>query len=169
MLYCSLINSHLCYGILIWGYECHRFENIQTLFSKYNAHTEPLFKALDLLTIQDMLDLSTLKFYYRYVHDNLPAYFCSFRIETQETKHNYDTRNRDPSIFWHLLRKWRLSHVFNVWSGGFHGSGYKALVEVARRRKWRITKIIPVFLTLGRIFTTESVVNHNTAFKFNVD
>ena len=43
--------------------------------SKYNAHTEPLFKALDLLRIQDMLDLSTLKFYYMYVHDNLPAYF----------------------------------------------------------------------------------------------
>ena len=42
--------------------------------SKYNAHTEPLFKALD-LKIQDMLDLSTLKFYYMYVHNNLPAYF----------------------------------------------------------------------------------------------
>ena len=42
-----------------------------------------------------MLDLSTLKFYYRYVHDNLPAYFYSFRIVTQWTYHNYDTRNRD--------------------------------------------------------------------------
>ena len=59
------------------------------------AHTEPLFKALDLLKIHDMLDLSTLKFYYRYVHDNLPAYFYSFRIVTQGTHHNYDTRNRD--------------------------------------------------------------------------
>ena len=101
MLYCSLVNSHLSYGILIWGYECHRLEKIQKRMiriitvSKYNTHTEPLFKALDLLKIQDMLDLSTLKFYYRYVHDNLPAYFYSFRILTQGTHHNYDTRNRD--------------------------------------------------------------------------
>ena len=101
MLYCSLVNSHLSYAILIWGYECHRLEKIQKRMiriitvSKYNAHTEPLFKALDLLKIQDMLDLSTLKFYYRYVHDNLPAYFYSFRIVTQGTHHNYDTRNRD--------------------------------------------------------------------------
>ena len=101
MLYCSLVNSHLSYGILIWGYECHRSEKNQKRMiriitvSKYNAHTEPLFQALDLLKIQDMLDLSTLKFYYRYVHDNLPAYLYSFRIVTQGIHHNYDTRNRD--------------------------------------------------------------------------
>ena len=59
--------------------------------------------------------------------------------------------------------------VVITWSGGFHGSGYKALVEVSRRSQWRIIKIIPVFLTLGRIFTTESVVNQNTVFKFYVD
>ena len=57
-----------------------------------HAHTEPLFKAPDLLKIQDMLHLSTLEFYYRYVHDNLPAYFYSFRIVTQVIHHNYDTR-----------------------------------------------------------------------------
>ena len=83
------------------GYECHRLEKIQKRMiriitvSKYNAHTELLFKALDLLKIQVMLDLSNLKFYYRYVHDNLPAYFYSIRIVTQGTNHNYDTRNRD--------------------------------------------------------------------------
>ena len=59
--------------------------------SKYNAHTELLFKALDLLKFKDMLDISTLEFYNRYVHDNLPAYFYSFRIVTQGTHHNYDT------------------------------------------------------------------------------
>ena len=42
-------------------------------------------------------------------------------------------------------------------------------MEVCRRSQWRIVKIIPVFLTRGRIFSTESVVDHNTALKFNVD
>ncbi len=38
--------------------------------SKYNAHTEPLFKTL--LKIDDMLKLNELKFYYKYEHDKLP-------------------------------------------------------------------------------------------------
>ena len=79
MLYCSLVNSHLLYRILVWGYECYRLEKILKRIiriftvSKYNAHTEPLLKALDLLKLKYMLNLSTLKFYYRYLHDNLPA------------------------------------------------------------------------------------------------
>ena len=101
MLYCSLVNSHLSYGILVWGYECHRLEKIQKRIirvitvCKYNAHTEPLFKALDLLKLKDMLNLSTLKFYYRYLHDNLPAYFYSFQITTQGSHHHYNTRHSD--------------------------------------------------------------------------
>ena len=67
MLYSSLVNSHLLYGILVWGCEYHRLEKIQKSIiriitvSKYNDHTEPLFKALDLLKLNDMLNLSTLK------------------------------------------------------------------------------------------------------------
>ena len=101
MLYCSLVNSHILYGILVWGYECHRLEKIQKRIiriitvSKYNAHTEPLFKALDLLKLKDMLNLSSLKFYYRYLHNNLPAYFNSFQITTQGSHHHYNTRHSD--------------------------------------------------------------------------
>ena len=101
MLYCSLVNSHFLYGILVWGYECHRLEKIQKRIiriitvSKYNAHTEPLFKAFDLLKLKDMLNLSSLKFYYRYLHDNSPAYFFSFQITTQGSHHHYNTRHSD--------------------------------------------------------------------------
>ena len=101
MLYCSLVNSHLLYGILVWGYECHRLEKIQKRIiriitvSKYNAHTEPLLKALDLLKLKDMLNLSSLKFYFRYQHDNSPAYFYSFQITTQGSHHHYNTRHSD--------------------------------------------------------------------------
>ena len=56
---------------------------------------EPLFKALDLLKLKDMLNLSSLKFYYRYLHDNLPAYFYSFQITTQGSHHHYNTRHSD--------------------------------------------------------------------------
>ena len=63
--------------------------------SKYNPHTETLFKALDLFRLKYMLNLSTLKFYYRYIHNNLPAYFYSFQITTQGSHHHYNTRHSD--------------------------------------------------------------------------
>ena len=81
ILYCSLVNSNLLYGIWVWGYKCRQLEKIQKRIirkitvSKYNAHTEPLFKALDLLKLKHRLNLSTLKLYYRYLHDNLPLIF----------------------------------------------------------------------------------------------
>ena len=91
MLYCSVVNSHLLYGILVYGYVwCHRLKKIQkhiirlTTVIKYNAHTEPLFKALDILKLKDTLNLNTLKFYYRHQHDNLPAYFYSFQIKRKD-------------------------------------------------------------------------------------
>ena len=61
--------------------------------SKHNSHREPLLGALDLLKLNDMLNLSTLKFYYRYLHDNLPTYFYSFQITTQGPHHHYNTRH----------------------------------------------------------------------------
>ncbi len=43
--------------------------------SKYNAHTKPIFKALKLLNVEDMLKLNELKFYYKYENNKLPKYF----------------------------------------------------------------------------------------------
>ena len=61
------------------------------LRSKYNAHTEPLLKQLELLKLSDPLDLSALKFYFGYLHGSLPRSFYSFNIATQGTQHSQDT------------------------------------------------------------------------------
>ena len=61
--------------------------------SKYNAHSEPLFKRLGLLTITDMLKHNALKFYYKLKNKRVPAYFKNFRILTQEEIHGRNTRH----------------------------------------------------------------------------
>ena len=48
--------------------------------SRYNAHTEPLFKNLNLLKVEDILKLQELKFYFRCIHKNLPAYLLNWPI-----------------------------------------------------------------------------------------
>ena len=99
ILYCSVVNSHLNYAILGWGYACSCLKKMQKRIiriitcSKYNAHTSPLFKSLRILTLDDMLRLNTLKFYYKYLHNELQPYFYSFNIREQGDRHTYDTRN----------------------------------------------------------------------------
>ena len=50
----------------------------------YNAHTEPLFRRLGILKLQDLRSLFELKFYHNHCNNKLPEYFSS-----------YVTRNRD--------------------------------------------------------------------------
>ncbi len=75
MIYNSLILSHINYCIL--GYRCGRITKLQKRIvriiniSKYNAHTKPIFKALRLLKVNDILKLQELKFHYKYYLQNL--------------------------------------------------------------------------------------------------
>ncbi len=72
LLYNSLILSHLNFGILAWGYKCEKLTKLHKrviwiiYLSKYNAHTEPIFKELKLLKLNDILKLQELKFYYKF-------------------------------------------------------------------------------------------------------
>ncbi len=60
-IYNALIPSHLIFGILAWDHQCERIVKLQkkivriTSVSKYNAHTEAIFKSLKLLKITDIL------------------------------------------------------------------------------------------------------------------
>ena len=85
ILYNSLILPHLRYCILSWGFKSDRLFKLQKRYvriitcSKYNAHTEPLLKTLNLLKIEDIMKRKALKLYYRYKQNELPKYLiqCS--------------------------------------------------------------------------------------------
>ena len=97
-LYFSMIHSHLNYGLLAWGFQPNRLFKIQKrairtiTLSKYNAHTEPLFKSSGILKLNDLLNLISIKFYYKLKNEQLPQYFNSFTIEHQNSIHEYPTR-----------------------------------------------------------------------------
>ena len=48
--------------------------------SKYNAHTEPLFKSLNLLKVEDIFKIKILKFYYKYSQKNIISMKCSPKL-----------------------------------------------------------------------------------------
>ena len=45
-----------------------------------------------------MLELSALTFYHTYLNDKLPLYFYSFKIATQGSQHNHNTRHKNCLI-----------------------------------------------------------------------
>ena len=98
MLYNSLILPHITYGIMVWGYQGNRLNKIQNkairiiTSCRYNSHTEPLFKQLNMLKLDDLLKLQELKFYFKFNEGSLLVYLQNWDITTNAHVHNYNTR-----------------------------------------------------------------------------
>ena len=81
LIYNALILSHLNFSLLSWGTNTRRLFKLQKKAvriiakGKYNSHTDPIFKSLNLLKIEDLYKLKMLKFYYKYCNGTLPVYF----------------------------------------------------------------------------------------------
>ena len=112
MLYNTLILPHLNYCVTAWGYQCNRIIKLQkkairtVMISPYNAYTEPFFKNLKLLKIQEILTLQTLKIYNTFRNNKLPYYIQNWPLFQNSNIHNYNTRGANAS------HKNRCSHVF---------------------------------------------------------
>ena len=60
---------------MTWGFKCQIINQLQKrairiiTLSNLNSHTDPLFKKLNLLKMNDMLALQELTFYYKCIHN----------------------------------------------------------------------------------------------------
>jgi len=82
-IYYALFHSHLNYAIEIWS--CTSQSHLQCLFkmqksavrlitnSRYNAHSEPLFKSLEILPLSDLAIFFKLKYMQSYYQKTIPA------------------------------------------------------------------------------------------------
>ena len=83
---------------MVWGYQGNRLNKIQKkairiiTSSRYNSHTEPLFKQLNMLKLEDLLKLQQFKFYFKFNDGSLPVYLQMWDITTNAHIHNYNTR-----------------------------------------------------------------------------
>ena len=74
--------------------------------SKYNDHTEPLFKTLKLLKFKDLLKLRELIFYYTFIHKLLPIPLQNWHITRNTNIHEHNTRRQSN------LHIYRTQHTF---------------------------------------------------------
>ena len=77
-LYNTLVLPHFNYDILLWGEKTARLEKLQKKLvriisnSKFNSHTDPLFKRLRILKVTHLCALHELKFCFKLHHCFLP-------------------------------------------------------------------------------------------------
>ena len=111
ILYKSLFVPHINYGSLVWGQNCNSINKMQKkairtiTHSNYIAHSEPLLKDLNLLSVKDLMDLKLIKFLHKLYHNNLPIYFSNYmpHLEKRETRYNLRS---------HRLPVPRVTHVY---------------------------------------------------------
>ena len=83
------------YGVIrLYRYQNYRQKSIRLITgSEYLAHSEPLFKELELLKIEDLYKLKILKFYYNLSYGLLPSYFdCYLDVLNVNTPCGYELR-----------------------------------------------------------------------------
>ena len=77
-IYKSLFVPHINYGSLVWGQNFTSISKLQKKVirtvtrSNYIAHSEPLLKELNLLSVKDLMDLKLIKFLHK-LYDNTGA------------------------------------------------------------------------------------------------
>ena len=100
-LYYTLIYPFLTYSCIVWGNTYN--SNLKPLeilhkrtiriitFSRFDAHTSPLFAQLRILKMSHIIALHTACFMFHYSKGNLPKVFDSF-FSTTSSRHDYNTR-----------------------------------------------------------------------------
>ena len=99
-LYNSLVLPHLTYGILAWGNNTSVLNKLQKKAIRiisnvgYRDHTEPQFKKLNILKLEDIYKTTLLKFYFNYCHKSLHSYFNCLELTPRFEMHDYNVRSR---------------------------------------------------------------------------
>ena len=103
-IYYSLIMPHLLYGILLWGTQGRYITKMQKRTArtiaktKYNSHTSPIFKTLNILKFEDLLKIQEWKFYHKLVNKQLPYHFLKYNLPLHRDLHTYSTRGQNRLI-----------------------------------------------------------------------
>ncbi len=146
-LYYSLIYPFFLYGITTWGNTYS--STIRPLFilqkktiriitkSKYDDHTDPLFKTMNILKLEDLVFYCNAIFMYDFHNNNLPKTFEFFFKKVSES-HSHNTRLASKSSF--VLPKARTNYgKFNIrFKGAEVWNSIKEEYKTLKKRAFKI-------------------------------
>ena len=130
--YYALFHSNLIYCMPIWSCASQNsLKNIKVLQkrairivhgSKYNSHTEPLFKELKILPLESLIKFFSLQFMQHYIQGFLPVSFNNIWLTNEERRaedHHRILRNKNelfvPYVRLSSLLKHPLIYLPTTW------------------------------------------------------
>ena len=100
LMYNSLILPHIYFCITAWGFKCNRIFTLQKKAlriitkSKFNSHTEPLFRELSILKVEHIFQMQCLNLYYNVINERTPDFFSKmFKLKSR--MHSHETRQKN--------------------------------------------------------------------------
>ena len=159
-IYNALILPYLSYGAILWEKRANRLLALQKKAiraitnSKYNAHTEPLFKNLKILKCSDLCALQCYKFCFKLENKLLPAYFINSGIFKKNiTIHNYSTNRRDnyyvprvKHVFSELAIRYKIPVFFNSMDNTIRNKIYSHSID--SYKKYVKSKILDSYINI---------------------
>lgn len=120
-IYNALFLSHVNFHILVWGSKCNDILKLQKRAMRiihkrhFLFHADPLFKESKSLKVEDIYKVTLLKFYYKFIHKQLPKYFLSIQIKTNseisvsQMTLRYSKKTLYPPDINHTYAEWKLT------------------------------------------------------------
>ena len=107
LLYKSFIQSHIMYGIEVWGSSCKTYLNCILLsqkmamraitFSPIRTSSKPLFKQLRIMDVYELHKLTICTFVFDLIKGNLPHDIVEY---FQSIQHSYTTRGKKDELLY---------------------------------------------------------------------
>ena len=107
-IYHAIFSSHLMYGAQVWSTKLlsvtAKITRLQKsamrimTFSEFRAHSEPLFKKLNILKLDDSIRLTNCLFVYDYLNGNLPDSYTDTFTRLEDTDANCTTRQASTGM-----------------------------------------------------------------------
>ena len=125
-----MFDSHLNFGNLLWGCSSknllNKIENLQKRFIRnvglknVKAHTEPIFKNLEILKLSDKLAYCRSIFMHQYKNNKLPTSFsdkfvditCTDELQTRHNDYNFVNKPACKSY----LEKFPYKQILSNWN-----------------------------------------------------
>ena len=106
-LYYGQFYSHLNYGCQLWGQNINQLEKTFILqkkavrkisFAHFQAHSDPLFKDLNILKVADVIKMNNILFAHTALNNKTPAHFKNY-FNIKQNNHRHQTRNAAASKY----------------------------------------------------------------------
>ena len=79
--------------------------------SKYNSHSDPIFKQLEILKVPDDKKLQELIFFHKFKNTNLPTYFQNDYLNLMASSSTHSTRHSNILIYPRFRHEYMRKHL----------------------------------------------------------